>query len=101
MKFVSCHRIGIKHNDSNKMATRSIIVRFESLNDRKVVWSNRSLLRNTKFYNNENFPRNIGYNRRKLQPIYTYAKKIEHYKKQLSLKGDRLLISNTTYTETI
>ena len=65
MKFVACHRIGIKHNDSNKMANRSIIVRFESLNDRKVVWSNRSLLRNTKFCNDEKFPRNIGYNRRK------------------------------------
>ena len=60
MKFVACHRIGIKHNDSSKMANRSIIVRFASLNDRKVVWSNRSILRNTKFYINENFPRNIG-----------------------------------------
>ena len=98
MKFVACHRIGTKHNDSSKMANRSIIVRFASLNDRKVVWSNRSLLRNTKFYMNENFPRNIGYNRRKLQPIYTYAKKIEHYEKQMSLKGDRLVIGKTTYT---
>ena len=80
------------------LASRSIIVRFARLNDRKVVWSNSSLLRNTKFHINEKFPQNIGYNRRKLQPIYTYAKKIERYEKQLSLKGDRLVIGKTTYT---
>ena len=48
----------------------------------------RTLLKGTKFYINENYPRKIGYNRRKLQPIYAYAKQKKQYEKQMSFKGD-------------
>ena len=67
-------------------------------NDRNRVWDERAKLRNTKFYMNENYPRNVGYYRRKLQPIYSFAKKMEHYEKRVSLKSDRLIIDRKTYT---
>ena len=73
------------------------IVRFMIRNDRNRVCDKRAKLRNTKFYINENYPRNVGYNRRKLQPIYSFAKKMGHYEKRVSLKSDRLIIDRKTY----
>ena len=74
------------------------IVRFMIRNDRNRVWDERAKLRNTKFYMSENYPRNVGYNRRKLQLIYSFAKKMEHYEKCVSLKSDGLIIDRKTYT---
>ena len=97
MKFSACHRFGQHYND-NKSNGRAIIVRLMNRNDRNRVWDERAKLRNTNFYINENYPRNVGYNRRKLQPNYSFAKKMEHYEKRVSLKSDRLIIDRKTYT---
>ena len=98
MQLVACHRFGQKSYDDVRSTQRPIIVRFVRFNDRRTVWDKRTLLKGTKFYINENYPRKIGYNRRKLQPIYAYAKQKKQYEKQMSFKGDRLIINRKTYT---
>ena len=92
MPFVRCHRLRAMRWNS----TRDIIVRFRIFGDREVVWSRKSELSGDKSFGiSEDFPREIASNRRKLYPIFHRAKRS---KQNVSLKGDRLIISGTTYT---
>ena len=96
MKFVRCHRIGLTNND-NRTSSRNIIVRFMDFKDRKAVFSAGFGLKNNKKYSVfEDYPGKIGYRRRKMYPIYSHAKKIDGL--NVSLKADRLIVNNTTYT---
>ena len=102
MNFVRCHRLGSVRNardNENKSRDRPIIVRFQRYSDRILIWNGRFVLKNNHQFNiSENFPGNIGYNRRKLQPIYKRAKQIGEYNRNISLRGDRLYVNGNTYT---
>ena len=93
LQLVAYHGNGQKSYDDVRSTHRPIIVIFVRFNDRRTVWDKGTHLKDTKFYINEHYPRKIGYNRRKLQPIYAYAKQLKHYEKQMSFKGDRLIIN--------
>ena len=69
MNFVRCHYLRQKPTDR----TTSIIVRFESFNDRSKVWECRRKLAPTKLYLSEDFPIAISKRRNKLRPIMKKA----------------------------
>ena len=100
IRFVRCHRLGYKeHNRDDHKNNRPIIVRFVNFDDRQIVWKERFTLKNDRsFFINENYPRHIEYNRRKLLPLYTLAKKNHEYDGKVFLKGDRLIIKGDTFT---
>lgn len=103
IKFIRCHRLGFKKNVPNqahqKEFSRQIIVRFVNFSDRQAVYRASFQLRNNKQYSvQENYPGNIGYRRRKLHPIYSFAKKQNEYEKNTFLKGDRLHIGDKMFT---
>ena len=91
IRFVRCHRL-------NERKTRKpIIVRFVSYSDRERVWSKKSNITDRFIRIGEDFPKDIAYNRRKLFPVFTKARKIMD-KKLVSLKADNLIINGKRYT---
>ena len=93
--FVRCHRLQVNNNKSH---ATPIIVRFERYADRELIWSKKSLLTNKNYYVGEDFPKDVNYNRRKLIPVFSKARKIPGMdKKQVSLKSDTLIISGRKY----
>lgn len=95
IKFNRCHRL----KPRNKKATRDVIIRFHSLYDRDQVWSKKSALYGQKFGMSEDFPRSVASNRRRLFPIFNHARRVLQ-QKNVSLKGDKLIIAGSPYTVT-
>ena len=56
-----------------------------------------SELKNSSYFMSEDFPRKVVFNRKKLLPIFSRARK-SLGKNEVSLKGDKLKISGTEYT---
>ena len=101
MRFVRVHRIGkpLTQVQNRTLAPpRSIIVRFNDYRDRQKVWECRKNLGNTKYSVNENFPKSVEYNRRKLYPIYKLAKRSEALREKVTLKNDVLTVDNEKFT---
>ena len=91
--FVRCHRINnFKHKSNNP-----IIVRFKDYKDREHVWSKKTAISDKTLNMGEDFPKDIAYNRRKLFPVFSKARKIMD-KKLVSLKADNLMINGKRYT---
>ena len=77
IQVADTHRLGKPpHLISRQMKTpRDIIVRFQSGKDRKLVWSNRSKLKNSKFVLSEDFSPATQEKVNKLLPIYKAARR--------------------------
>lgn len=93
MQFQRCHRLRGRKNQH----ARDVIVRFRSLADKDIVWGAQSKLKMTKYGMNEDFPREVANNRRKLYPIFNQARRVLP-KRNVSLKGDKLNINGMIYT---
>lgn len=95
IKFVRCHRlIGSKHD-----AVRPVIVRFREYHDREKIWKAlKKLPRKSSHYITEDFPVQVVFNRRKLLPIFSKARGSTNNKKSVTLRGDKLIINDETYT---
>ena len=94
INFVRCHIIGkttLPNGTVNRK--RPIIVRFQSYNDRKAVWSTRSALKNESISINENFAADVEYRRRLLYPIFKAATQSSRFEKKACINGE------TTCTE--
>ena len=92
MPFVRCHRLKARW----RVTSRDVIVRFRDFGDRETIWSRKSELNGDRNCGiNEDFPRDIAYNRRKLYPIFHRARKS---RMSASLKGDKLVLDGTSYT---
>lgn len=102
MKFDNCHRLGAKQMQTNvhsRVNHRDVVVRFVTNYDKREVFgAGLKYLSDKREYSiHDHFPVNVGYNRRKLYPIYSVAKKHDDYR-SVSLKGDRLYIDGQVYT---
>ena len=75
-----------------------IIVRFRDYSDRECVWKNmRVIPKNSNFSLSEDFPKSMVYNRKKLLPVFTKARRILG-KRDVSLSKDRLTVSGEHYS---
>jgi ribA/ribD-fused uncharacterized protein len=72
-----CHRVGSKQFGPGARP-RSIIMKFHWFGDRKKVWEAKSKLKDTGFFLNEDFPREINERRKLLLPIMHAARKLGH-----------------------
>ena len=93
MRFVRCHRLHDQRHKSNN----PIIVRFKEYSDRERVWNSKTNISDRTLSISEDFPKDIAYNRRKLFPVFTKARRVLD-KKVVSLKADNLLINGKRYT---
>ncbi len=93
IQIVRCHRLGPKKVGTKK--TRSIIVKFQWYGNRQRVWGARKMLKDSKYFINEDFPKEIQHRRRILRPIKQKAKAIgmEAYR-----TVDTLVVSGKRYT---
>lgn len=93
--FVRCHRLRESKNNN----TRPIIVRFYRYSDRELIWSKVTHLKGKFPYSmSEDFPSEVAFRRNKLYPIFKKARKMPNLEKQVSLKGDKLIIVGKQYT---
>ena len=93
MIFVRCHRL----HDQRHKSINPIIVRFKEYSDRERVWTSKTNISDRTLSIGEDFPKDIAYNRRKLFPVFTKARRVFD-KKVVSLKADNLLINGKRYT---
>ena len=92
MIFIRCHRL------QQKSRTRLIIVRFKSYDDREFVWGQLKHIPKSKdYFMTEDYPKSVAFNRKKMLPIFYHGRK-SLVKKDVSLKGDVLIISGEKYT---
>ena len=92
IRFVRCHRL-----HDRRATHKPIIVRFVNFSDREHVWAKKTSITDKFVRIEEDFPKQIAYNRRKLFPVYAKARKTMD-KKVVSLKGDNLIINGKPYT---
>ncbi len=88
------HRLG-KFSNFNLKEPRNVIIRFNNMRDRDLVWSKKSSLKGKPYVIHEDFSRETEYGRRQLYP---YAKAARQAGAQSSLKGDVLYINKRPYT---
>ena len=94
IQFILCHRLRAQRYTM----VRPIIVRFRDYSDRECVWKNmRVIPKNSNFSLSEDFPKSIVYNRKKLLPVFTKARRILG-KRDVSLSKDRLTVSGEHYS---
>ena len=94
------------HNWQDNTSQRSVnrerpiivsIVRFHSYNDRRVVWSARSALKNESISINKNFAAEVEYRRRLLYPILKAAKQSSRFERKAFINGDTPVLNNQSY----
>ena len=72
MRFVRCHRL----HDQRYKSNNPIIVRFKEYSDREHVWNSKTNKSDRTLSIGEDFPKDIAYNRRKLFPVFTKARRV-------------------------
>ena len=77
---------------------RGILIKFSWLRDRDFIWENRRKFKDSGFFINEHFPREIQLRRNELRPILGLLKKSDKYRQKSSLVGDRLIINGEVFT---
>ena len=88
MKFDRCHRMSGRK-------PQPIIVRFNWFQDRMQVFNAKSNLSKTNISISEDFPSEIIEKRRALYPIMKVARESNQFS---TIRGDKLIIGNNTYT---
>ena len=95
INFVQCHIIGkITLPNATVNRKRHIIVRFQSYNDRKAVWSARSALKNESISINKNFASEVEYRKKIVYPILKAAKQSSRFEGKAFINGDSLVLNN-------
>ena len=89
MIFQRCHRLR-----KTTSANADIIVRFSWYGDRESVWNNRSMLKGSDIYINEDFPEEMEKRRTRLYPIVKAARS---KKMKATLNKDKLIVGGKTY----
>ena len=79
--FIRCHRL----HTTRKNAVKPVIVRFKNSSDREKVRLRKSAIKDRNLNICEDFPKPIAYNRRKLFPVFSKARKIIIYGKKFSV----------------
>lgn len=108
MKFVRVHRLGSKtpkqqiRGQQPRAGTafnRPIIIRFSDYSDKVMVWKARNNISDaSKCSISENFSSDTDFRRKRLYPIYKYAKSQPKYQKKISLNSDILTINSIRYS---
>ena len=94
IQFTRCHRLRAQRYTM----VRPIIVRFRDYSVRECVWKNmRVIPKNSNLLLNVHFPKSIVYNRKKLLPVFTKARRLLG-KRDVSLSKDRLTVSGEHYS---
>ena len=95
IKFIRCHRL----HTTRKVSVKPIIIRFKNFQDREKVWTKKTMIKDRKLNIAEDFPKSIAYNRRKLFPVFSKARRIDGIdKRMVSIKGDVLSVRGKKYT---
>ena len=95
IKFIRCHRL----HTTRKVSVKPIIIRFKNFQDREKVWTKKTMIKDRKLNIAEDFPKSIAYNRRKLFPVCSKARRIDGIdKRMVSMKGDVLSVRGKKYT---
>ena len=89
MIFQRCHRLR-----KTTSANADIIGRFSWYGDRESVWNNRSMLKGSDIYINEDFPEEMEKRRTRLYPILKAARS---KKMKATLNKDKLIVEGKTY----
>ena len=84
-------------HDFRHKSNNPIIVRFKDYKDRERVWSKKTSISDRTLNMGEDFPKEIAYNRRKLFPVFSKARRIMD-KRLVSLKANNLVINGKKYT---
>jgi len=88
-----CHRLGsVRTNSKNP---RLLIIRFVSFQDKISVMKNRTKLKGTNVFVNDDFPQEIEKKRAALRPLMRYAKQ---HDPSATLVLDKLRINGTLYS---
>jgi ribA/ribD-fused uncharacterized protein len=66
--------------------------------DRNKIWASKSKLKNTKFFVNEDLPKETEKRRAQMYPILKKAKGMEKYKTKSYMQGDKLFVDKKKYT---
>lgn len=77
---------------------KQVIIKFKSVTDRDIVWSNRSELKNSLYFVSEDLPAVMQHQHNKLLIIAKEARKIEAYNGKVYLNADKLKINGRIYT---
>jgi hypothetical protein len=96
----NCYRLGppIKPTPGKKSFPRNIMVCCNTMRDRRLIWSSKRKLKDSKIYLGEDLPRETERRRAQLVPILKVARAIPKYKGIVFLNGDRLTVDKRTYT---
>ena len=97
LQIARSHRLGGPPPPGQKWV-RPIIMRFSYYRDRQVVWNARAKLAKSNLTLSENFSKDTDFNRRKLYPIYNFAKKSNTYEGKVALFEDTLLVNSVKYS---
>ena len=99
IKFTNVHRLGKPPhiNPNSVKKPRDIIVRFERLADKELVWKNRSQLKGSPFLMLEDFCPTTQERRKQLQPYFQAARRNPQVSK-CYLNRDVLVINGSKYT---
>ncbi len=100
------HRLGKPNPKTNDRMTkphpRPIIVKLEHYKGKNMIWSQRTKLKGSGLYIEEDFPLEVDTQRRRLYPIMKAASELRNedgtmpYKARLSI--DKLIINSKTYS---
>lgn len=89
LKYESAHYLGDK---------KQFIVRFFSLHDRELVWSERRKMAGSRFFMNEDLPAMIKQEHDELFMIAKSAKKIPKFTGKVHLQANKLSLDGTIYS---
>lgn len=95
VQIVRCHRLFKRK--VGQTWSRPLIVRFFYFGNRQDVWNKRHLLANTRFSINENFCADTEFNRNRLYPIYSVAKKLPRYQRKSTMVKDELILDGDNF----
>jgi hypothetical protein len=68
------------------------------MRDRDTIWENRRKFKDSGFWVNEHYPREIQLKRNELRPILGILKKSDKYRQKSQLVGDKLIIEGESYS---
>jgi ribA/ribD-fused uncharacterized protein len=94
VNITRCHRL----YQTSTNGDRNIIVYFQDIKDRDLVWMNRFKLQGSKIFISEHFPPEIEDRRKPFYPVIKQAKKIPEFKDKIHLAGDSLYVNRKKYT---
>jgi hypothetical protein len=96
----NCYRLGQpgKGKNGKQAYPRNIMICLNTIRDRKVIWSNKRKLKDSKIYLGEDLPRETERRRSQMVPTLKAARALPKYNGKVFLNGDRLTVDKRVYT---